>query len=174
MADANHIADETVWNDAPDSGTGGGISAVFSPPPKYQTGPGISLPASLSPGVGPGRGVPDIAGNADPVTGYKVRVDGVDTVIGGTSAVAPLWAGLFARINEGVGHQVGFVNTLLYSAIAAAGDVSKGGALRDVTQGTNDTTNLLGGYRAGVGWDACSGLGTPANGTRMLDILKSL
>jgi kumamolisin len=175
MTDPAQIADERVWNDAPDSGTGGGISAVFPVPP-YQMG--ISLPRSAAPGVGNGRGVPDISGNADPVTGYNTRVDGTDTVIGGTSAVAPLWAALFARINEGLGREVGFVNTLLYSAIASAGYVpSSGAALRDVTQPVtpgNDTTGLVGGYPAGPGWDACTGLGTPADGTRMLDILKSL
>lgn len=160
---------ETVWNDAADSGTGGGISSVFSPPPKYQTGPGIRLPPSLNPGAGSGRGVPDIAGNADPATGYKVRVDGVDMVVGGTSAVAPLWAGLFARINEGLGRSVGFVNTLLYSAVTATP-----GALRDVTVGDNDTTGQLGGYQAAPGWDCCSGLGTPADGELILQALKSI
>ncbi len=166
-SDGATVASETVWNDgAQGGGTGGGISDVF-PVPVYQTGPGIRLPTSLNPGAQPGRGVPDISGNADPMTGYKVRIDGIDTVIGGTSAVAPLWAGLIARINEGLGQPVGFVNTLLYSVVA-----STPGALRDITQGDNDTTGTLGGYPAGPGWDACTGLGAPADGTRIMNALK--
>lgn len=159
--------EESVWNDAADSGTGGGISAVFSLP-DYQSGPGIRVPASLDPSVGPGRGVPDIAGNADPQTGFQTRVDGVSMVIGGTSAVAPLWAGLCARLNQGLGKPMGFVNTLLYSVVSAAP-----GALRDILKGDNDTTGQLGGYQAGLGWDACSGLGTPADGAKILAALKS-
>ena len=62
-----------------------------------------------------GRGVPDVAGDADPGTGYNVVVDGQQSVIGGTSAVAPLWAGLFALINQSLGANVGYVNPLLYS-----------------------------------------------------------
>jgi kumamolisin len=105
-----------------------------------------------------GRGVPDVAGNADPETGYNVVVDGQTTVIGGTSAVAPLWAGLFARINEALGANVGYVNALLYSAKPEA-------TFRDTTSGSN------GSYSAGPGWDACTGLGTP-NGTALLAALK--
>jgi kumamolisin len=169
VAQDGSVASEIVWNAAADSGTGGGISAVFTPAPKYQTGPGILLPASVNSGAGKGRGVPDIAGNADPATGYKIRVDGVNIVVGGTSAVAPLWAGLFARINEGLGQPAGFVNTLLYSVIA-----SKPGALRDITVGNNDTTGQVGAYQAAPGWDACTGLGTPADGALILQALKSI
>jgi kumamolisin len=92
------------------------------------------------------RGVPDVAGNADPQTGYKIRIDGTDTVIGGTSAVAPLWAGLIARINQTTGTPLGYVNPMLYSMPAA---------LRDIIQGTN------GSFEAAKGWDACTGLGSP-------------
>jgi len=113
-----------------------------------------------------GRGVPDVAGNADPKTGYKVRIDGVDTVYGGTSAVAPLWAGLFALINEGLGRSVGFANPLLYSPV-----VQTPGALRDITVGNNDTTRQVGGYSARPGWDPCTGLGSP-NGTSILNALR--
>src|SRR4029077_15134680 len=72
------------------------------------------------------RGVPDVAGNADPSTGYDVRIDGTNTVIGGTSAVAPLWAGLIARLNQRRGTAAGFLNATLYSHPQA---------LRDITQG---------------------------------------
>ena len=92
------------------------------------------------------RGVPDVAGDADPATGYNVRVDGADAVIGGTSAVAPLWAGLVARINGIKGKPAGFLNPQIYA---------NPGALRDVTQGNN------GDFRASAGWDACTGLGSP-------------
>ena len=92
------------------------------------------------------RGVPDVAGDADPLTGYVVRVDGVDTVIGGTSAVAPLFAGLIARINGSKGTPVGFVNAELYAHTTA---------MRDITSGNN------GDFAASIGWDACSGLGSP-------------
>jgi kumamolisin len=111
--------------------------------------------------------VPDVSGNADPVTGYKILVDGASIVVGGTSAVAPLWAGLAALINESLGQSLGFANPLLYSTTVAAAP----GALYDVTQGNNDTTNL-GAYYAGPGWDACSGMGTP-RGTALLNALQS-
>ena len=65
-----------------------------------------------SPSGQPGRGVPDVAGDADPVTGYNVLVDGNGAVIGGTSAVAPLWAGLTALFNQSIGKPVGFLNPL--------------------------------------------------------------
>ena len=162
---------ETVWNDSPTSGTGGGVSDVFDPP-NYQMGLGASRLTSANPGARIGRGVPDVAGNADPNTGYKVRVDGVNSVIGGTSAVAPLWAGLFALINEGLTTKglptAGFANTLLYSVKMAAS-----GAFRDITVGNNDTTGKVGGYKAMPGWDACTGLGTPASGAQILDVIKS-
>ena len=154
---------ETVWNDgASGGGTGGGISEFFQPP-KYQQGGSINLPKSLNPGSSTGRGVPDVAGNADPVTGYKVRVDGLDTVIGGTSAVAPLWAGLTALINESLGRSAGFLNPFLYTVPSA---------LRDVTNGNNDTTGQVGGFPAGPGWDACTGLGTP-DGTAVLNAIRT-
>jgi kumamolisin len=162
---ATTISSEVVWNDG-GAGTGGGISDVFGVP-VYQTGPGISLPPSVNAGHQPGRGVPDVAGNADPATGYKVRVDGVDAVIGGTSAVAPLWAGLFALVNESVGTPVGFANTLLYGPVSAAGT-----GFHDITQGNNDISGRVGGYSSGPGWDPCTGLGTP-NGSAILAAIKS-
>jgi kumamolisin len=93
-----------------------------------------------------GRGVPDVCGDADPQTGYNVRIDGINTVIGGTSAVAPLWAGLIARINSTAGNPVGLVNATLYA---------NSGVFRDITQGNNGT------FAASSGWDACTGLGSP-------------
>lgn len=85
-------------------------------------------------------------------------MDGESTVIGGTSAVAPLWAGLLARINQLIGKPAGYLNPLPYLANVAA-------TFHDVTSGNN------GGYSAGPGWDPCTGLGTP-NGTGLLSALK--
>jgi kumamolisin len=120
---------------------------------------------SVNPGRGRGRGVPDVSGNADENTGYQVRVDGVDTVFGGTSAVAPLWAGLIALMNEKLGTAVGYWNPLLYRS------VGNGGALRDVITGNNDMTGMLGAYDAGNGWDACTGFGSP-DGDALLAALQ--
>lgn len=136
------IASETVWNDGPNSATGGGVSAVF-PLPTYQQG--LPIPSTTS----PCRGVPDVAGDADPVSGYQVRVDGANYVFGGTSAVAPLWAGLIALFNQKLSKPVGFLNPLLY------GSLSGKGVVYDVTSGNN------GAFSAAAGWDACTGWGSP-------------
>ncbi len=152
----NNITSETVWNDGPDGGaTGGGISDSIDLP-TWQAN--AKVPASVNPGGRIGRGVPDIAGNADPETGYLVLADGQQGVVGGTSAVAPLWAGLIARVNQKLGTPVGFLNPLLY------GQVVNANALNDITKGSNDITGEIGGYSAGPGWDACTGFGSP-NGT---------
>jgi kumamolisin len=154
------ISSEKVWNDGPmphnpSSATGGGVSDFF-PVPSYQSGAGV--PPSVNPKQTAGRGVPDVAGEADPNTGYLVRVDGSDFVIGGTSAVAPLWAGLLALVNQKLGKPVGYINPLLYNQ-------GMGGAgFNDIISGSN------GAYRAGPGWDPCTGLGTP-NGTVLSGIL---
>jgi len=147
------IATETVWNGGAGGGAGGGgVSAVFSVP-KWQSG----LPVASARGTAPltMRGVPDVAGDADPQTGYDVRVDGSDTVIGGTSAVAPLWAALIARLNSVSSTKLGFVNAQLYA---------NRNLLNDVTVGNN------GDFVATTGWDACTGLGTP-NGTKLASAL---
>jgi len=141
------IAAEVVWNDQPTGGaTGGGVSAAF-PLPTWQRGAGV--PASANPGRGTGRGLPDVAGDAAPETGYRVLVDGTPAVFGGTSAVAPVWAALIARCNERLGHPLGFLNPILYQTLAAQR------VTRDVVSGGN------GAYRAGPGWDPCTGWGSP-------------
>jgi kumamolisin len=150
-AASNKIANEVVWNDGPGSGGGGGIS-VMNALPTWQAG---IVPPSVNPGHPVGRGVPDVCGNADPVTGYDIFFAGKAQVVGGTSAVAPLWAALLARINQKLGTPVGYFNPLLYSKL------SKSGGLRDITSGNNDTTGHVGGYSAGKGWDAASGWGSP-------------
>jgi kumamolisin len=139
------ISSETVWNDGSNGGaSGGGISSFF-PTPGWQTG----RRATHSNGTAvtlTNRGVPDVAGDADPDTGYNVRIDGTNTVIGGTSAVAPLWAGLIARINQTTGTPAGYLNPVLYG---------RPQALRDIISGNN------GDFEAAKGWDACTGLGSP-------------
>lgn len=151
------VRSETVWNNGAGNGaTGGGVSAVF-PLPSWQGGVGVpSGPGGTDAGGGAngpgGRGVPDVAAVADPQTGYRVRVDGNDLVIGGTSAVAPLWAALIARLAQSAGRRFGLVQPALYDSIRA-GQAASG--FRDITSGNN------GAYTAVAGWDACTGLGVP-------------
>jgi kumamolisin len=153
------ITAETVWNGGSDGGaTGGGVSTHFSRP-WYQAF--TSLPVHGGTTSLTGRGVPDVAGVADPNTGYIILVDGSEGVIGGTSAVAPLWAGLIALMNEEIGKNVGFFHWDLYGTLKAHQ------ALNDITSGNNGT------YIAARGWDACTGHGSP-NGQAILALLKSL
>jgi len=153
-ATGSAISAESVWNDGAQGGAGGGgVSAVFALP-AWQNGLQVALTAGGTQALAM-RGVPDVSGDADPESGYDVRVDGSDTVIGGTSAVAPLWAGLIARINGATGRPVGFINPQLYANASA---------LRDVTTGNN------GSFAAASGWDAASGLGSP-NGSAVASAL---
>jgi kumamolisin len=149
------IGSEQAWNDlsANEGATGGGVSEAFALPSFQQ-----SAKVPKAPNGFVGRGVPDVAGDADPETGYNVVVDGQQTVIGGTSAVAPLWAGLLALINQSLGTNVGYINPLLYSASVEP-------TFHDVTSGSN------GGYSAGKGWDPCTGLGSP-NGAALMTALR--
>jgi kumamolisin len=157
------IASEVVWNDLalpnPAGAGGGGVSAIF-PLPSWQAKAGVPPSASTPPMIG--RGVPDVAAVADPYTGVVIiNVSGKTLEpIGGTSAAAPLWASLIARLNQGLGSRVGFLNPTLYSSLAS-------GVLNDITSGNN------GAYAAGPGWDACTGFGSP-NGTRLLAGLQAL
>jgi kumamolisin len=152
----NKISAEAVWNELSNNegATGGGISDVF-PIPDYQKN--ANVPKTLGSAFA-GRGVPDVSGDADPETGYYVRVDGQMQVIGGTSAVAPLWAGLAALLNQQLGHSIGFVNPKLYAIPAAS--------FRDIVTGNN------GAWKAGPNWDACTGLGSP-NGVSLASALAS-
>ena len=148
IGSGSKITEEVVWDDLSSQGggaTGGGYSAVF-PLPSWQSGAGVT---------GSGRGVPDVAGNASPESGYNILVDGQQEVVGGTSAVAPLWAALIALLNQLKGASLGFVNPALYT------DKSD---FHDITQGNN------GAYSAGPGWDACTGLGSP-NGQEIAQAL---
>jgi kumamolisin len=140
----NSIGSETVWGPPGKGGaTGGGFSRYFARPP-WQKG--------IVTGGGNKRGLPDVAADADPDTGYRILVDGTRTTFGGTSAVAPLWAALLAVCNAKARKHPGFLLPSLYGAPAA---------FRDITSGSN------GSFAAGPGWDACTGLGSPV-GTKLL------
>jgi kumamolisin len=143
------IQSETVWNETmqSDGATGGGVSAVFTKP-TYQDS--VNVPLSANPPHNVGRGVPDVAAVADPLTGVVViRIDAQHLEpIGGTSAAAPLWASLVVRLNRGLNARCGFLNPSLY-------ENSFRGAFRDINVGNN------GAYAAAPGWDPCTGLGSP-------------
>jgi kumamolisin len=172
------IQSESVWNQkkadlspqvGPDGSFGsggGGVSGVF-PVPAYQKQ--ANVPVSLNPPGFKGRGVPDVAGDADPDTGYNIQVDGQGVQEGGTSAVAPLWAGLIALINQKLKGRVGFVNPQLYSLPDGSG------VFHDIVTGNNRVSfkqfkNV--GYDAEKGWDACSGLGS-VDGTKLSQSLTA-
>ncbi|MBV9507612.1 MAG: S8/S53 family peptidase [Acidobacteriia bacterium] len=148
------VTSEVVWNElaTKEGATGGGVSNLF-PIPTYQSSAGVPVQPETK---FAGRGVPDVSGDADPLTGYRVRVDGKNMVIGGTSAVAPLWAGLIALLNQALGRPLGFAQPALYQAGTSA--------FVDITSGNND------GYDAASGWDPCTGLGSP-NGNALLKAL---
>jgi kumamolisin len=139
--------DETVWNDNPGNtngeGSGGGFSRFFKPMPPWQA----NAPH------GPGRMVPDMAANADPNTGYEIIIRGSQEVVGGTSAVAPLYSGLFAAL----GKKMGFATPELYLHNTC---------FNDITVGDN------GAFRASAGPDPCTGLGSPI-GERLAALLTS-
>jgi kumamolisin len=148
MASNGSIESETAWSDGPNSGaTGGGFSGVFQRP----TWQAAVVTQS-------GRGVPDVAGHADPGTGYSILVDGQHEVVGGTSSAVPLWAGLIVLLNQKLNRRLGFVNPLLY-------DIDQQQGFRDVTIGNN------GAHTAAYGWDCLTGLGSP-RGAQLLQALQ--
>jgi kumamolisin len=185
------VSSEVVWNElASNEGAGGGgVSDQFALP-SWQANAGVGPRATAQPaaaaapaaaagtadpmasehrrhnpssgsGTG-GRGVPDVAGNADPVTGYQIYQGGQAQVVGGTSAVAPLWSALIARLAQATGKRFGLIQPLLYAGASSGTDVH---GFRDITSGNN------GAYAAGPGWDSCTGLGVP-DGTALLSRLQ--
>jgi kumamolisin len=151
-ASGTKIAAEIVWNDQPQGGAGGGgVSAVFAVP-TWQANAKVPKASTKS----GGRGVPDVSGDASPETGYNVSFDGQNEVVGGTSAVAPLWAALIALLNQQRGSNLGFINPTIYK--------NAENGFHDITEGTN------GAWSAGPGWDPCTGLGSP-NGPQLAKIL---
>jgi kumamolisin len=152
---------ENTWQDHDGWATGGGISDVFTTVPSWQST--ANLPGSVNDGH-KGRGIPDVAGNADNASGYDLgTVVGQQIgVVGGTSAVAPLYAGLVALLNAKRGSPAGYLNPILYS---------NPGVCRDVDDGISNATGSAPGYKSGKGWDACTGLGS-IDGNKLLAVLK--
>jgi kumamolisin len=146
------ISSEVAWDDS-----GGGVSEFFALP-SWQDNANVPAPSTAQ----GGRGIPDVSADADPDTGYNVLVDGQSMVVGGTSACAPLWAGLIALMNQQLDSTVGFLNPKLYTL---PGYPKNPGPLRDITSGSN------GAYNAGPGWDPVTGLGTP-DGARLESALS--
>lgn len=160
---------EVVWGASSHGATGGGVSDTFALPPWQKT---AGVPRLPNPGWrrrvlfhgGPRRGVPDVAGHA---AGYEIHREGKAAADGGTSAVAPLWAGLVALLNEGLGRPVGYLNPYLYEEYER-GALSD--AFNDVSYGTNELWGTPG-FDAGPGWDPCTGFGSP-NGEALLKALS--
>ncbi len=153
-ASAGKRTRETVWK-SNGGGTGGGVSTLFAKP-AYQAGVDVPAPTSSK----GGRGVPDVAGDADPDSGYRIVTGGKTGLIGGTSAVAPLWAGIVAGLNAQRDKPVGMMQAALYGTP---------GSCVDVTTGDNRSGSV--GYSAARGWDPCTGLGSP-NGKRLATLFK--
>ncbi len=163
-ARGKRITSEVVWNRGPAGGAGGGGVSNYFALPTYQKRSHVPRSTTKQ----KCRGVPDLAGVADPYTGFQYYLYRRTTTCGGTSGVAPIIAGLIARINEhlmrSAGKTVGFINPQIYG-----GNGPK--AFRDIRDGNNDIFGLLGGqYQAGIGWDACTGLGVP-DGRKLLALL---
>lgn len=167
---------EYVWNDSnpafnvPNWATGGGVSDYFTATsghaPSYAYQQDAGVPGSLNDGHA-GRGVPDIAGNASGNSGYAFYYNGTAWVMNGTSAAAPLYAGLIAVLNAALGENVGYLNPLLYQLgkrvcrqiLAPPGPADNG-------------LNGIRGYPAGSGWNACTGLGV-LDGNALLSELRT-
>ena len=157
---AGESFDEVLWND--NGASGGGVSDNFQVP-DWQASAGV--PASVNDNTHRGRGVPDVAGNADPNSGYNLIQDGNQIgPIGGTSATAPLYAGLIALINANLSFPVGYLNPGLYQKAEAWG------VFRDITSSRTNAFNGAPGYPVGTGWDATTGFGS-INGTTLLTAL---
>lgn len=142
---------EVTWG-----GSGGGVSNVFAKP-AWQSW--VNVPTSVNPVGHVGRGVPDIAGDADPASGFMLILNGGSVgPVGGTSAVAPFYAGMVAVLNASLDEPLGFLNSSLYA-------FNGSNVYRDVTVGSNGL------YNAGPGYDACTGLGS-AFGTTLLNAME--
>lgn len=160
------ITGEEIWFDGPHDGTGGGVSRYFDVP-DFQAK--LNIPRAVQPDAPVKRGIPDICANAAPASGYRILcnqqtfpdpANGV-AALGGTSAVAPLWAALIARINQGLGRVCGYLNPALYAIAMQPGQK----VFRGIVAGTN------GAYTASPGWNACAGLGS-VDGTALLEALR--
>lgn len=152
--------------------TGGGVSAVFGRP-KWQQD---IKSKSVNPGAIVGRCIPDLAANADWIASpYLLVVDGGSQPNGGTSAATPLVASLLTLINAQHAQQkkrVGYVTPVLYQTSGSGGKTVGAVGCTDVVSG-NNTTDKIGGYKAGPGYDAVSGWGTP-DGVKLADALGAV
>ncbi len=155
---------ESAWNKSE-----GGYSDLFASPTYQQT-----LPATIQSQAKHRRGVPDVAADADPLTGLAFYEAGQWTLAGGTSASAPLWAGLIAIADQMAGHPLGFINPALYK-LAQSPNYAQD--FHDITVG-NNTVNAGGvkviGYSAGPGWDAVTGWGTPNAAHLLPDLVSAM
>jgi kumamolisin len=148
------VARELGWSDGAGGGaSGGGVSAVFPVPP-WQDAAAVAAAT----GGGAGRGVPDVSADADPDTGYRMLLDGRVGVVGGTSLAAPVWAAALTLVNQarrrtGLG-PVGLAAPALYP-------LARPTRVRDILVGDNAFLSAPG-YRCRPGWDAVTGLGSPA------------
>jgi kumamolisin len=160
----NGSRSETVWNQWKQFrlASGGGVSDVF-PLPVYQQR--ANVPLRHADNRSPGRGIPDVAANASSDTGYLIEANETRMSLGGTSAVAPLWAALVARLNEALGTKIGFLTPSLYKM-----NIATSGAVFDITRGFNGADRAHA-FHARPGWDPCTGFGSP-NGEKLLRWLQ--
>ena len=160
---------ETTWN-SNGGASGGGFSAFF-PTPSYQ----LTLPTSVQNQLNNRRGVPDVAGNADPSTALAIYTsDGGWNLIGGTSASTPLWAAFMAIANQMAGHPLGFINPTLYKLAVSSAYTQD---FNDITTGDNSVNRdgvHVQGYPAVTGWDPVTGLGTPILDELLPDLIASM
>jgi subtilase family serine protease len=153
---------ETAWNNQ-FGATGGGYSIFFNRP-VYQGCCAKSIP---------GRGVPDVSGDADPSTGLAIYASGWQ-LGGGTSASAPLWAAIAAIANQMAGHALGFLNPGLYK-LAVSNTYMQD--FHDITQGNNTQDvggTIVPGYTAAPGWDPVTGLGSPNAEKLIPDLIAAM
>ncbi|MBS1520520.1 MAG: S53 family peptidase [Bacteroidetes bacterium] len=176
VAVKNGKVTETVWKQGSGvrqpqdgSGAGGGGISVYFARPSWQK---VNIP-SVNPGAIVGRCVPDVAADASGATGYLMVLNGKTFPNGGTSAAAPLWAGIIARVNASLdnGKRVGYLTPMLYQQFQEAGALGTS-VCTDITVG-NNISSVGGGYTAGQGYDAVTGWGSP-KGKALLNALKTI
>jgi kumamolisin len=165
-ASGGRIEAEAVWNDRNSNRASGGGFSVRFPVPDWQREAFAAEPDIAE--MAHGRGVPDVAISGAPSAGYQIVVGGKLLLIGGSAASTSLWSALIARLSQGLGERIGWLNPALYRSLGPAK------ILRDVTEGsTKRESGAELGYDARAGWDPCTGWGTP-DGRRLLRALKLL
>ena len=176
---------QDTWNDSAvgAGATGGGVSYLVGP----QSWQGSLVPKSANGDGHQGRGVPDVAGNASPLSGYVLWLYGQSSnnllitappfaagnplgPVGGTSAVGPLYAALTALINASLDTRLGYLNPTIYAL--------GGSVFTDINDGVSNSVPTASGgnspgYTSGPGWDAVTGWGT-FNGGAFLSALKPI